>query len=226
MTNRLLDSNVVSEDEALMRRYLLGSLSTEEQTDLEQRFFEDDQYFELLEAAETDLIDDYVRAELPQAEVRAFEVNFLVSSSRRRRIEIAEALRVREFEPQLLEKFRNLILLKLRRNVSDSRTGGRCLPRNSASSAPVFPFRQAAGESGAPAGFRTYRLPKSLFGDDSFERPLLPTAANRIRSAGSRNRSARRTGHPGTERACPGGSGRASRKGSRPAAPGNGGRSG
>jgi flagellar motility protein MotE (MotC chaperone) len=78
-------------DENRIIRYLLGDLPEEEMIRIEERFFADDEYFELLEAVEYDLIDRYVRGELAPRERRQFEEHFLASPQRRERVEAAGA---------------------------------------------------------------------------------------------------------------------------------------
>jgi anti-sigma factor RsiW len=73
-------------------RYLLGDLPEEEKTELEERFFSDDTYFEQVLALEDELIDDYVHGELSRPERERFERYFLTSSQRRHRVEFARAL--------------------------------------------------------------------------------------------------------------------------------------
>lgn len=78
-------------DESLLVRYLLGNLSEEEQVQVEDRAFSDTDYLGALEATEADLIDAYVKGELPQSQRRAFESRFLVSPGRRHKVEFARA---------------------------------------------------------------------------------------------------------------------------------------
>ena len=79
-------------DELLLARYLLGNLTEEEQVRVEDRAFADRDYMGALNAAEADLIDDYVSGELAQADRRAFESRFLTSPQRRSKVEFAQAL--------------------------------------------------------------------------------------------------------------------------------------
>jgi hypothetical protein len=89
-------------DEILLTRYLLGKLSDEEQVRVEDRAFADPQYLRVLEAAEADLIDAYVRGELSEADRRAFEGRFLTSPERRGKVEFAQALaRVTDEAPRV-----------------------------------------------------------------------------------------------------------------------------
>jgi hypothetical protein len=72
--------------------YLLGQLSEEEQTRVEEKYFEDEDWFEQLEVVEGELIDSYVRQKLSEADRRAFETCFLHSPERRHRVAFAQAL--------------------------------------------------------------------------------------------------------------------------------------
>ena len=73
-------------DEAVVMRYLLGDLPEAAQIQVEDRAFSDPEYLRVVEAVEADLIDAYVRDELPAAERRRFEGRFLVSAERRKKI--------------------------------------------------------------------------------------------------------------------------------------------
>lgn len=79
-------------DEVLLVKYLLGRLTEEEQVQVEDRAFADREYMSALDAAEADLIDSYVRGDLPEADRQAFQSRFLVSPQRRRKVEFAQAL--------------------------------------------------------------------------------------------------------------------------------------
>lgn len=78
-------------DESLLIRYLLGKLNEEEQVQVEDRAFTEPEYLGALESAEADLIDAYVRKELPQSDCEVFERQFLTSPSRRNKVEFAKA---------------------------------------------------------------------------------------------------------------------------------------
>ena len=52
-----------------MRQYLLGTLSSDQRTAVEQRYFEDPAYLERLEAAETLLVDEYAAGRLSREEI-------------------------------------------------------------------------------------------------------------------------------------------------------------
>jgi hypothetical protein len=76
----------------VIAQYLLGELPEEQQIEIEDRAFQDREYLATITAVENDLIDEYVRHELSEAERRRFEARFLVSAERRKRVAFAEAL--------------------------------------------------------------------------------------------------------------------------------------
>ena len=78
-------------NEKLIERYLLGDLSEEQQIEIEDRAFEDPELVATITAVENDLIDEYVREDLSEADRRKFESRFLASASRRQRLEFAKA---------------------------------------------------------------------------------------------------------------------------------------
>ena len=79
-------------NEKLIARYLLGELPEEQQVEIEDRAFADKEYLASITAVENDLIDEYVRHELSEADRRKFEGRFLASAERRKRVEFAKAL--------------------------------------------------------------------------------------------------------------------------------------
>lgn len=81
-----------TDEEKLMVRYLLGELSEAEQTQLEDRFFMDNDLFELLQMVKDELIDDYVQGLLSAHERERFERHFLSSPQRRHEVELARTL--------------------------------------------------------------------------------------------------------------------------------------
>jgi hypothetical protein len=73
-------------------RYLLGDLSEDEKTRMEEAFFADDSKFEAVELAEDDLIDAYIRKELSPEELRRFKAKVLRSPRLLERVNFATAL--------------------------------------------------------------------------------------------------------------------------------------
>ena len=78
------------DSEQIMRSYLLGLSSEEEKTLLEDRIFADDAQFEEVEILEDELIDHYVRDELPADQRAHFERRIAQSASLRERVEFAK----------------------------------------------------------------------------------------------------------------------------------------
>ena len=78
--------------EKLITQYLLGELPEEQQIEIEERAFSDKEFLASITAVENDLIDEYVREELPETTRRRFETRFLASEGRRKRVEFARAL--------------------------------------------------------------------------------------------------------------------------------------
>jgi hypothetical protein len=76
----------------LIAQYLLGELSEQEKILLEQQYFGDDDFFEELLVVEGEIIDTYVRDELPGDARERFEAHYLASPRLRQRVEIARSL--------------------------------------------------------------------------------------------------------------------------------------
>lgn len=80
-------------DRHTMIRYLLGELPQPWQEHFEEQYFSSDKHFENLRRVEDQLIDDYVADLLsPDAKAR-FEAHFLSSDRRRRKVELARAIK-------------------------------------------------------------------------------------------------------------------------------------
>lgn len=77
------------DNSALEVRYLLGDLSQQEEENFEQRYFADDLAFEELQAAEGEVIDAYVRGELPERGRQHFEKKLAKSRRLQERVAIA-----------------------------------------------------------------------------------------------------------------------------------------
>lgn len=74
----------------LLKRYLLGSLTSEERINVETRYLSNAVEFEELTEVENDLFDSYARGTLSKAERSEFELRYL--GSQRVRIDFAHAL--------------------------------------------------------------------------------------------------------------------------------------
>jgi hypothetical protein len=81
-------------DEATARRYLLGQLGAAEEEAFEDAYFRDPDVLEEVQAVEDDLLDDYVRGWLTQADRTALEAKAAVSPALRERLLCAGALRL------------------------------------------------------------------------------------------------------------------------------------
>jgi hypothetical protein len=85
------DAVTPAEEDQLIR-FLLGELDQREQAEVEDRYFADTSRFERLLAVEDDLVDAYVRGELPRARAQALEHRASRVASLRRKIQIARGL--------------------------------------------------------------------------------------------------------------------------------------
>jgi CHAT domain-containing protein len=83
------------DNEEILTRYLLGALSDYRMRGIEKRYFTDDDFYEEMRCAETDLIDRYARGELSMDEKRRFEEHFLSTPARLQRVRFARALHSR-----------------------------------------------------------------------------------------------------------------------------------
>jgi hypothetical protein len=73
-------------------KYLLNELSADDQARFEEAYFSDGSLYEQVRALEEELIEDYVKGDLPRHEHRLFERHYLASDERRARIEAAREL--------------------------------------------------------------------------------------------------------------------------------------
>ena len=81
-------------DEAHLRKYLLGVLNEAEQQAIEERLMSDGAFFDLLHIAEDELIDDYLEPGVLSTDERGrFENFFLSTPDRRRQLQFAMALK-------------------------------------------------------------------------------------------------------------------------------------
>lgn len=80
-------------------RYILGTLSEEEKTRLEESYFVDDEAFEEFEIAEDELIDQYVRGELSRGDTERLETTLATSPRLVERVQLARVM-ARRLAPQ------------------------------------------------------------------------------------------------------------------------------
>jgi hypothetical protein len=88
-----------TKQEDLIVHYLFGDLTEEEQSQIEEQFLADNQYFEQMRSVEDALIDDYVQGELNEYERRKVE-GLLLSSPR----QASEIVFVRDLIRSISEK--------------------------------------------------------------------------------------------------------------------------
>ena len=87
-----MGSRMTSEEEILIRRYLLGEADDAEQTVVEERLMTDKPYFQKYLMLEESLTDDYVRGNLTGREREQFEQHFMLAPDRRESVSFARVL--------------------------------------------------------------------------------------------------------------------------------------
>ena len=83
---------MIVDDTERLWRFLLGEATEEERGLIEERLLHDDEQELVIDSAEDDLIDAYVRGELAVERRRRFEDRYLVTPAQRSRVAFAEAL--------------------------------------------------------------------------------------------------------------------------------------
>ncbi len=78
-------------EERRTRLFLSGSLPEAERLSMQERFFLDEEYFNQMRFAEAELLDEYVRGELPANEMEGAR-RYVTESSQRERLSFARAL--------------------------------------------------------------------------------------------------------------------------------------
>ena len=80
-------------DRKVLRSYLLGTLETELQAELEERILCDPAVYEELLLLEDELIDQYVTGGLSEADRQQFETHFLITSERQNKLRFGQLLK-------------------------------------------------------------------------------------------------------------------------------------
>src|SRR5215813_14724452 len=75
-----------------IRSFLLGQLDTRAQEDFEQSLFTDPELEARVQLTECEMSDDYAFGRLSQSERAAFRAKFLLTSERRQKLQVSEAL--------------------------------------------------------------------------------------------------------------------------------------
>jgi anti-sigma-K factor RskA len=83
---------MIVDDTERLWRFLLGEATEEDRGPIEERLLVDDEQALVIDSAESDLIDAYVRGELSVERRRRFEDRYLVTPVQRSRVAFAEAL--------------------------------------------------------------------------------------------------------------------------------------
>jgi hypothetical protein len=89
-------------DDRLLTRYLLGALPAEDAERLDELCIADEEVATRLHALENDLVDAYVRGEVPREDLGHFESFYLASAKRRQKVEFAAALFELEKRPAVV----------------------------------------------------------------------------------------------------------------------------
>src|SRR5438128_11645258 len=79
-------------DRQALRKYLLGNLPVEEQEQFELWLMSDDEAYDLVEAAEDDLIDESLSGKLKGRELHQFNTHFLAAPERKRKLRFGKSL--------------------------------------------------------------------------------------------------------------------------------------
>src|ERR1700750_343708 len=79
-------------DDDLVRKFLLGQVSPQEEGEIAALMFEDPDKFSQLESVEDDLIDEFLQEELSPADKQGFERHFLAQPGRRENLKLSRAL--------------------------------------------------------------------------------------------------------------------------------------
>src|SRR5258706_11795885 len=87
------------DDDYAIARYLLGLLSDEERSAVQERLFQDEDYFDRIRAIEYELLDSYSRGEMPAPERALLENSLLASAEGRRKLDYARALAAAQTRP-------------------------------------------------------------------------------------------------------------------------------
>lgn len=82
---------MLTTNEDIIIRFLLGELPENTRQELEERLFQDDSFYQQVLAMQEELVDDYVQDQLPADRHKQFESYFLASPRRKARVDFAVA---------------------------------------------------------------------------------------------------------------------------------------
>jgi anti-sigma-K factor RskA len=80
-------------EQNLVRQYLLGQLSEDQQQEIEKRLMVEDDFFEELETSEGQLADDYVDGNLSETDRHRFDEHYLTTPERQQDVQFARVLK-------------------------------------------------------------------------------------------------------------------------------------
>src|SRR5262245_18274857 len=80
-------------DDKTVRRYLLGDVSSSDENQVDHWLMSDPEGYDLLVAAEDDLIDDFLSGRLAARDLDLFNNYFLTTDERQRKLEFGRSLR-------------------------------------------------------------------------------------------------------------------------------------
>src|SRR6187455_3128983 len=83
---------ILKEQDWTLRKYLLGELSETEQETVELWLMSGEESYDVLAAAEDDLIDEFIGGKLSPRELDRFNNHFLVAPERKRKVQFGQAL--------------------------------------------------------------------------------------------------------------------------------------
>lgn len=84
---------LMEQQNSQFKSYFLGTLDAEELDGIELQILEEKEFAEMLELAENDLIEEYLDGGLSINDQKAFEQNYLISVSRRKKVEFLKAIK-------------------------------------------------------------------------------------------------------------------------------------
>src|SRR5438128_8771207 len=84
--------DLTTEDEKTLKKYLLGQLSSEEQEKIELWLLSEEDAYDMTEAAEDNLVDEFIGGKLVGEELEWFNNHFLAAAERRRKLQFGGSL--------------------------------------------------------------------------------------------------------------------------------------
>ena len=88
----MTETNQPTDQQELLKRYLLGNLSESEQDRIEELYFTKDDHLDELLIAENQLLEDYLAGNLTHKETRDFKRNYLTTPEKRLRLQLVKRI--------------------------------------------------------------------------------------------------------------------------------------